>query len=257
MNHPRDLARSAAVAAHPVLVLDSDSGRVLYQNASSRSLFGRLQNLADLKSLRLELVEKVHHLQTRQGPRSFLLSIDYRDSARVLVLSDVSDLQSMGSSRTAPMADPLHRSEFDYILAREIARADRNLEPFQLLLLEIDQFSEIREGARGFVIDMTAELVRSTLRRVDVLGRYGAGCFSLLLPGTDSGGGLWVAERSRRLVEAAPFELEDQVFAVTVSVGLTDFREEDTPYAMYLRAGGALDRARQWGPNQIDSQLKG
>ncbi len=120
---------------------------------------------------------------------------------------------------------------------QEISRAERSAEHCQLLLLSIEELDrlEIKDSVDRIVVRV-AELIQSTIRQTDILGRLDHAEYALLLPATDHEGGIWVAQRTWRLIEAAPPQVQGVALPVSVSIGMSGFRHGDTPQALIGRA---------------------
>lgn len=100
-----------------------------------------------------------------------------------------------------------NRREFDRVLKREWARAQRNRSPISLVLIDLDHFKEVNDQlghAEGdAVLQSLAQLLQPELKRpVDLLARYGGEEFVVLLPDTGLEGAVQLAERLREVVEA-------------------------------------------------------
>lgn len=95
----------------------------------------------------------------------------------------------------------LTRREFERMLTQEWLRAERSGAPLALLLAEVGELAagdgESGEAPRDTTLHRVADaLRRSGARPTDVLGRYSAREFALLLPETDVHGASVVAQRA-------------------------------------------------------------
>src|SRR5919199_3724751 len=86
-------------------------------------------------------------------------------------------------------------------LAVEISRAARFGDPLALVIVDVDSFKSIND-AHGHlfgdrVLRHVADILRTTLRDIDLPSRWGGDEFVLLLAATDVAGALAVAERLR------------------------------------------------------------
>ena len=91
-------------------------------------------------------------------------------------------------------------------------------------------------------------------RKVDIVARYGGEEFVLLLPETNSEGGIIFAERLRERIELERFELEPgRVVNLTVSIGIATFPSPRIASTedLFARADEALYRAKSDGRNQV------
>ncbi|WP_440995005.1 GGDEF domain-containing protein [Arhodomonas sp. SL1] len=125
-------------------------------------------------------------------------------------------------------------------------------------MLDVDHFKAINDAyghaAGDAVLTELARRCREVLREQDVMGRLGGEEFVVLLPQTDREGGLQVAERLRRVIEAEPVEIpggsEPAALTVTIGVAALDDGEADVDKAI-LRADEALYRGKAAGRNRV------
>ena len=111
--------------------------------------------------------------------------------------------------------------------------------------------------ARGSELSVLRQLGRTledAVRKVDIVARYGGEEFVLLLPETNSEGGIIFAERLRERIELERFELEPgRVVNLTVSIGIATFPSPRIASTedLFARADEALYRAKSDGRNQV------
>ena len=98
------------------------------------------------------------------------------------------------------------------------------------------------------VLVLFAGLMRAMFRDCDRLFRFGGEEFVVLLANCGAEDALAALERFRSAVQAFPFP---QVGEVTVSVGLTSIRPDDTGSAAFGRADQALYIAKRRGRNRV------
>ena len=75
----------------------------------------------------------------------------------------------------------------------------------------------------------------------------------LLLPETGMEQASVVAEHLRKSVEACEFHYRGNPVPITISCGLSEFREGDNPEQVFARADAALYKAKENGRNQCRS----
>jgi len=244
----QELAEAIA-ASYPVLVVDPVQDEVVYQNNICRALFGELGSFADLEARRETRADDLHpdlksvyRLRTSRGVYPYMLHSIEQAGRVVQVLKDVSDLETeleelyRGLS-IDPLSKALNRRSMMYALVQEISRAERSAENCQLLLVSIEELDrlEIKDSVDQVVVRV-AELIQSTIRQTDILGRLDHAAYALLLPATDHEGGIWVAQRTWRLIEVAPPQVQGVALPTSVSIGMSGFRHGDTPQALIARA---------------------
>lgn len=156
-------------------------------------------------------------------------------------------------AHTDSLTGLLNRRAFELILTRELRRSVQGGEPLALLLLDIDRFKQVNDSrghqAGDEVLRRVADALRSAVRRVDALSRYGGEEFVLLLRGVTLSEAGEVAERIRSGI-AALSTLPDHL-AVTVSIGVEASRASDTPVSLLARCDEALYRSKRGGRNLV------
>jgi diguanylate cyclase len=146
------------------------------------------------------------------------------------------------------------RYAYERRLDEEFQRWQRHSQPLSFSIWDIDLFKRVNDSygheAGDHLLRSVAELFAQNKRAEDFLARIGGEEFALLLPMTTLEAATSVAEKLRRVVEAAPFRHHGESVQVTMSAGLTDFRSGDTLTSVYQRADRALYKAKQWGRNR-------
>jgi diguanylate cyclase (GGDEF)-like protein len=152
----------------------------------------------------------------------------------------------------------LNKRKLDEDISRELSRANRYGEVFSLLLLDLDHFKQVNDRyghqAGDEVLKQVVSRVASQLRTADSLYRYGGEEFIIILPHTERGGALTVAERIRRNIGNTDIRLScDQFVAVTVSIGIAvcpEDAEEDADQLIEI-ADKCVYRAKEQGRNRV------
>ncbi len=132
-----------------------------------------------------------------------------------------------------------------------LAMAQRNGQPFALMMLNLDRFKHVNDtlgmGAGDDVLREASERIRSCLRNVDTVARLGGDEFLLLVHQADAAGAEVAA---RRLLEAMtqPYTQDGQGFTVTCSVGISLGPSDGNTLDDLMRgAAAALQRAKDAG----------
>jgi two-component system, cell cycle response regulator len=143
-------------------------------------------------------------------------------------------------------------------LTEEWKRADRYHDPLACAFIDIDQLKAYNEaGTRDLgdhIIRSVADIIRKSVRDVDVIARYGGEEFLMALPSTHFGGAVTVAERIWRDVTSKRFSIDGVTFhtvAVSIGVGLYPSRDVRTKDALVRAADSALQQAKRDGGNRI------
>ncbi len=132
-------------------------------------------------------------------------------------------------SETDALTGLLNRRSVNRAYNRERERLDRTKRPFSILVIDMDRFKEINdshghaEGDR--VLQLVAEVLRKTTRKVDVVGRHGGDEFVVLLPDSEASQAEALRERLQVALEAATASLP---YRVRASIGIHEARPDDT-----------------------------
>ncbi len=170
--------------------------------------------------------------------------------------------EGMAQERARATTDPLtgipNRQAFDAEASREYSRWRRKRGALSVIVLDLDRFKEINDSyghlAGDRVLQRVAEQLRAQIRQSDFLARYGGEEFVILLPGTPLESAQPLGEKLRARIEKSLFHYQEQSVAVTISVGVAGFKDNDTPDDVFERADKALYLAKHRGRNRVCSE---
>lgn len=128
--------------------------------------------------------------------------------------------------------------------------------PLSLIMLDIDHFKAVNDTyghpVGDLVLREVAQVVQSSVRDVDVCGRYGGEEFVVLLPLTPQDGALVVAERIREALKGRLFDMRGESRRITVSMGVaTTSVQGARAVDLIAAADEALYAAKQAGRDRI------
>ena len=149
-----------------------------------------------------------------------------------------------------------NRRHFEEALEGEISRAERFGGSLALILADLDDFKQVNDRyghqAGDDVLQTFADILRATVREIDLPARYGGEEFAVLLPQTDLEGAQRLAERLCKALAARPMPTHPgALVAVTASFGVAAFPDSPTPAALFAAADEALYRAKRSGKNCV------
>jgi diguanylate cyclase (GGDEF)-like protein len=107
-------------------------------------------------------------------------------------------------------------------------------------------------AAGDSVLRGVADLFKDAMRRrLDWVARFGGEEFVIVLPDTDIGRAVAIAERLRQAVEASRVVHGADEIRVTASFGVAECLDDDDAESLLARADAMLYRAKQTGRNRV------
>lgn len=115
-------------------------------------------------------------------------------------------------SITDKLTGLFNRRHFDDCLAKEQERAERGNLTFSLILFDVDKFKHYND-TNGHIpgdklLTQLAEVIKSSVRQIDIPCRYGGEEFVIICPNTSSEQALILAERIRVAIQIIPLHTE-------------------------------------------------
>jgi diguanylate cyclase (GGDEF)-like protein len=142
-------------------------------------------------------------------------------------------------------------------LGEELERAARFGRQLSIVLVDLDHFKRLNDSyghaAGDQVLHEVAGVLRSNVRSIDLVGRYGGEEFMVILPETDVDAAASVAEKLRRLVGSRQTVLGGgDVVSLTLSAGVAGGLGEHLRLDALIRdADAALYSAKALGRDQV------
>jgi diguanylate cyclase (GGDEF)-like protein len=147
-----------------------------------------------------------------------------------------------------------HTTIFEH-LNREFARAKRYQSPLSFVMLDIDHFKAVNDthghltGDR--VLKNLSRLLQQRLRQTDVIGRYGGEEFGIILIGPDTENALKLMNNIREQFSQLRQQSDVEEFHVTLSCGLAEIANHNSPHTLKDAADKALYQAKRSGRNRV------
>lgn len=154
-----------------------------------------------------------------------------------------------------PLTDTGNRIAMEQTLQREVDLARRNLLPMSVLMLDIDHFKRINDdyghGTGDEVLKAVATTLKSRLRNVDMVFRFGGEEFLVLLSGTCREAAALVGERLRMGVFELQYLVQGQPLELSISLGCATLLPAESVESLLRRADNALYVAKREGRNRL------
>ncbi|HEY8091583.1 MAG TPA: diguanylate cyclase [Polyangiaceae bacterium] len=204
----------------------------------------------------------VHVVRSAEGVTEALIGFMFDISERKRTEEKVARLQREleDLSFKDGLTGVANRRRFDTLLDSEWKSAQRGRTPLSLLLIDIDFFKQYNDHyghVRGdeCLKRVAAALAAGATRPRDVVARYGGEEFAILLPETDAGGAIHVADacRTALLADQIPHAASSVGNIVSVSMGCGTVvpGAEDVATGFVEQVDGGLYGAKQGGRNRI------
>lgn len=150
-----------------------------------------------------------------------------------------------------------HR-HFQHSLREELKRAERFQTPLSLIMLDLDDFKVVNDTlghpTGDKVLILLGEIIRASIREVDIPARYGGEEFSVILPQTGLDDAAAVAARIRESIEnTSRFQEIEPGLEITASLGLSAWPDPKIQTASDLvrMTDNALLKAKKLGKNRV------
>ncbi len=145
-----------------------------------------------------------------------------------------------------------NRQRFVKEIESELDRLKRYNSKFTLMMLDLDHFKEVNDtyghDVGDKVLQNMCKLIGSKIRKSDIFARWGGEEFMIISPGLDKDKVTLLAHKLKSSVESYIF---DNINKITISIGITIPKAEDTLKDLVKRVDNALYQAKHNGRNQI------
>jgi diguanylate cyclase (GGDEF)-like protein len=145
-------------------------------------------------------------------------------------------------------------------LEEELSRSHRYNRPLSVLMLDLDGFKQYNDNlghpTGDRILETVALAIMSSVRTMDIVGRYGGDEFMIILPETGVATALHICERLTSEVAKTilPTGGSDRVQkTISASIGVACFPEHEGTAGRLLECADiALYRAKAVGKNRIE-----
>lgn len=174
----------------------------------------------------------------------------------MLLVGRAQKLQKLAT--TDPLTGVGNRAHFDRRVHAELERAIRYKRPLSLALVDVDHFKKFNDVHGHMVGDTVlvtvAMLLGRSLRRSDVVTRYGGEEFALVLPEAGSAAAWTKLDGVRKGVAAATLDLPSrrEPDRLTISAGIATYPEDGATVELLIAvADDRLLQAKRNGRDQV------
>ncbi len=152
-----------------------------------------------------------------------------------------------------------NRKAFDNKMSKAFQKNPRGIDPFTLVMVDIDYFKKINDEFGHTVGDdvlrKVAKTIKDAFRSNDFVSRYGGEEFAIIIRRIDMHYIQSICERLRSSIESINIKINNNAIPVSVSVGIAFSNQSDTQKTLIDRADKALYLAKQSGRNTVKSEI--
>jgi len=168
-----------------------------------------------------------------------------------------SALKEIGKlANTDKLTNLYNRNILDEHLEKEIERSSRYGNTFSIIMVDIDHFKDVNDVyghiAGDEVLVQLSNILLNSVRKTDVVGRWGGEEFLVISPETNAQNACELAEKLRCSVESHSFKVDRKI---TLSAGVTSYVSGDTSDTLLTRADKALYSSKQSGRNKVIAEV--
>lgn len=218
----------------------------------------RATNIGDLNTVLNDIMR-----ETRNAQYDALKARDEMIFARQEVQKAEARVQALESQlvqmselvREDQLTGSLNRRGLDDTLTREIANANRRGTPLCVALLDLDDFKRLNDthghNVGDEVLKHLVKVVKDTLRKLDVIARFGGEEFLIVLPETSPEEAMFTITRVQRELTKRIFLHNREKLLITFSAGVALMGHGEGQTDLVKRADAALYKAKHAGKNRI------
>jgi len=194
--------------------------------------------------------------------KSFFLSLSILDEDSKLFLINLTDITEMTIQKNNTeykayfdgLTNIYNRNKFDEIFNQELLRVKRYPHSLSLAIIDIDNFKVFNDTYGHIIGDeiliMFAQELSKRLRVNDIFARWGGEEFVILYIGTSIDNALIASNILRKHIEQIKHKTAGNV---TVSFGISEYKDGDSLESLFKRCDEALYLAKEKGKNRVES----
>lgn len=233
------------------------------------SLKGDLESSSEMSDLKLRVQQRLDAIA--QQFKAFRQSEDQRTTEaskrHLVLLEEINQLrvrthelaERCKSQEEQLMHDTLTgvytRYAYEKRLQEEYQRWQRHGQSLCYSIWDIDHFKHVNDNfghqTGDKLLSIVATMLSTSTRAEDFVARIGGEEFVVLFPATNLEMASELTDRLRKKIAGVKFHFKGAPILVTISCGITDFRQGDTPQSVYERADKALYSAKTGGRNRV------
>ena len=234
------------------------------ENYLHEGLLNKGENFADLVNNAKEEDRKIILLSPNIELEAFSISMEkikFKDKIFYLVtLIDITKSeQQMIETEYKAYYDELtqiyNRNKLNEVFDNELKKVKRFNHSLSIAIIDIDHFKNFNDTYGHLIGDevliLLAKTISEHMRETDTFARWGGEEFVIIFSETNINNAMIAAEHLRKVIE----RIEHQIAGhITVSFGLTEYKNGDNLKILFKRCDDALYVAKENGRNRIEKK---
>jgi diguanylate cyclase len=166
------------------------------------------------------------------------------------------------TAKTDMLTGLLNRRGFDEAISKAQQYSVAHNNALSIILIDIDHFKRVNDTYGHLIGDnvlkMLSKLLKEQIKGKDIAARFGGEEFILILPETPLKGAYLLAEQIRmslRTMRWTAKESGKSIGSISVSLGVAQYKPDETVESLIQRADNALYFAKETGRNKTVTEL--
>lgn len=183
----------------------------------------------------------------------------FDNSAKIEAIERIGDLEK--DALLCPHTGIANRRYADRHIEGCIELMHRTETPFGFLLCDVDRFKPLNDrygyGIGDVLLKMIANTMRNDLKEGDFIARWTGKVFAIMVAQTTASDLYLIANRQRLLVQSTVKQFTREKIGLTLSIGATLARSDDTAQSIIERADRLLTMSIGKGGNRVSIDTGG
>jgi diguanylate cyclase (GGDEF)-like protein/PAS domain S-box-containing protein len=150
-----------------------------------------------------------------------------------------------------------NRTQLEIELDRSLHELNRYDQGFGIFFMDVDHFKQFNDTyghvAGDHILQSVARTLKSSSRPFDIFGRWGGEEFVGIIKKVDRPSLESIGNRYRKLIENTSITVDGDCMGITVSIGATMARADDSIASLIKRADELMYTCKQKGRNCLES----
>ena len=159
-----------------------------------------------------------------------------------------------------PLTKLMNRRSMDIYLRDAIERAEQKGEMLCIIMTDIDDFKKINDtyghAAGDIVLEEVSGIILEDVRDEDCVCRWGGEEILILIRSAQDTAAN-VAQRICKDIAASRIDIGEEKIAITMTLGVTQYRENDSVDTIVERADRSMYKGKKNGKNQVVCDFSG